>query len=157
MRVRRLSGTVGSMSRTRKSPEDLSFPAEVVRQFGPFARETGMTGPAGDDAVLPTAAWTAGPLTYAWSQDPSDGSVSVTVTLAVPGGVRWGALADLVVTHRLGVPQDVRRSGLLTRQVASHTAWVRRLHATLAGPEAEAFLVTGGARFSEDARLSEDG
>ena len=162
VRIRPPSGTVVTMSRTRKSPEDVSFPAEVGRQFGPFALRSGMTGPVEDDLVLPTVEWTAGALTYRWSHDPSDGSVSVAVVLAVAGGMWWASLADLavaggmwwasladlVVANRLGVPPGVRRSGLLTRQVESHAGWLRRLHPTLAGPDAEAFMVAGGARFS---------
>ena len=136
------------MGRTAKSPKRVTFVAEVSRQFGRIAEQWGMDGPLEDDTVIPTLDWTLGRLSYGWSQDPSDGSVSVTVSLVVAEGVLWTSLADLVVAYHLGVPQDVRQSGFLTRQVESHTEWLQRLHATLTGAQAQEFMESGGARLS---------
>ncbi|MFC5924096.1 hypothetical protein [Micromonospora vulcania] len=134
------------MGRTGKPPA--SFSAAVAQQFGPVAQEWGMDGPIEDHRVLPSVEWTLDRLSYGWSQDPSDGSVSVTVSLVVAEGVLWGSLGDLVVENRLAVPQQVRRSGFLVRQVESHVEWIRRLHPTLTGAQAQEFMESGGARLT---------
>jgi hypothetical protein len=136
------------MGYAAKSPKHLHFPVEVARQFGPIADGWGMDGPVEDDTVIPSLEWRLGGLTYGWSQDPREGGVSVSVRLVVAEGVLWAWLDELVVGNRLGVPQDVRQSGFLSRQVESSTEWLRRLHGTLTGEQAREFMESGGARLS---------
>ncbi len=134
------------MSRpAERSPTPGTFAGEVRRQFGPVALGWGLDDPAEDDTVLPSLEYRGDRLSYDWMLDPGDGAVSVSVRLIVAGGVLHGWLEEIVAGSGLGVRQDVRAHPPAAA-VASHIAWLTRLHPMLTGPGAEEFLERAGAR-----------
>jgi hypothetical protein len=138
---------VGKRERPKSSD---TFETEVSRQFGPLATRWGMEGPEEDGVVLPTVKYTLDRLTYEWMLDPRDAAVSVSVGLVVAGGTLSAWLEEIVKGAGLGPVQAVRGSARtwhsLQTAVASHVAWLERLHPTLSGPGAEEFLERMGAR-----------
>jgi len=129
-----------------------TFASEVRRQFGPTAAGWGMDDPVEQFVVIPSIAFGSGRLTYDWMLDPQEGDLSVSVFLVVAEGTVHTYLQDLVVGGGLGVAQDVNRNARtwhgMQRAIASHAAWLTRLHPVLTGPDAQEFMVRAGARTS---------
>jgi hypothetical protein len=140
---------VGKRARPKSSD---TFESEVRRQFGPTAAEWGMADPVEDDNIIPGIVYTLDRLTYDWMLDPREGDLSVAVYLVVAEGTLSAWVQDLVVGHRLGAAQEVRRTARtwhgLQLAIASHTHWLTRLHPLLVGRDAQEFLERGGARIS---------
>jgi hypothetical protein len=129
-----------------------TFASEVRRQFGPTAAEWEMDDPVEDFLLIPGIGFGLGRLTYDWTLDPREGDLSVTVFLVVAEGTVYATLQELVVGNGLGVAQDVNRNARtwhgMQRAIASHAAWLNRLHPVLTGRDAQEFMVRAGARLS---------
>ncbi|WP_410809060.1 hypothetical protein [Micromonospora sp. 067-2] len=119
------------------------------RQFGPAAAAWGLDDPVEDDLVIPGIEYRGDRLTYDWMLDPREGDLSVGVRLVVAEGTLRTFVQDLVVGGGLGVAQDLHRNARtwrgIQKAIASHTAWLERLHPVLSGPDARQLMDRAGA------------
>jgi hypothetical protein len=138
------------MGKRVKPKSSDSFESEVQRQFGALAAEWGMSGPVDASIIIPSLEYSLDRLTYDWMLDTEDAAVSVDVRLVVTEGLVSADVETIVVGHGMGPAQSVHTGARtwhsLQKSIASHVAWLGRLHPSLSGPDAQDFLLRAGAR-----------
>lgn len=127
----------------KRGRRDGTFVEMVGAEFAWLVSDAGLVGPELTELVIPCATYHGPVVEYQICFDASDACVETSVRLSGRGAPTGWVRLERVI-RSAGYRERMRASAqtrhALRQSLVSQSAWVRRLHQQLAGPDGERLL-----------------